>query len=415
MILRTTALLPALYLAFCAGVVGCKTSQTTKEESKPEVGYVHPTWSSTIQDQVEYTGRTAAVAAVDIKARVTGFLKEVNFKEGSVVRKGQQLFLVDPEPYIAQYEQAKAQVELYKAQVELTTRTYQQAVETKKKNPETFSELQLRTYAAQMDEAKAQLHAAEASLKIYSINKDYTQVTSPIDGVVGRINLTVGNVVVQDQTLLTTVVALDPLYVYFDMDAPTFSRFDAGLAAKKGPTQAASGDVFLELPGNPTAPGEPGPQVKGTIDFFNNQFNPATDTLLVRGRFINPKTANERPLLRPGMFVRVRLPIGQVYKALLVPDRAVLSKMGKKYVYLAGDNGRVKEVPVVIGQPQEKALRVIKEGQLTENDKVIVTGLLDLQPNQEVRAIPLPSPGAGEPKAPAITPTGKNGKGSKGP
>jgi RND family efflux transporter MFP subunit len=409
------AFVPALLLALCAASAGCRSAQGTKEENKPEVGYLSPVWSNTIQDQVEYTGRTAAVAAVDVKARVTGFLKEVNFKEGSLVKKGQQLFLIDPEPYIAQYEQAKAQVELYKAQVALTTRTYQMAVETKKKNPETFSELQIRTYSAQMDEAQAQLNAAQASLKIYSINKDYTQVTSPIDGQVGKINLTVGNVILQDQTLLTTVVNLDQLYAYFDMDAPTFSRFDATMPPKKGPAQAATGDVFLEVPGNPTTPDEPSPQIKGTIDFFNNQFNPATDTLLVRGLFTNPQTGNNRPLLRPGRFVRVRLPVGQVYKALLVPDRAIISKMGKKYVYVVGDNNRVKEVPVTIGQPQEKGLRVIKEGQLTEKDRVIATGLLDLQPNQEVRAIPLTTPGTGEPGTSATVPPGKSGKGNKGP
>jgi multidrug efflux system membrane fusion protein len=346
-----------------------------------------------VQDFVEYTGRTAAVAAVDVKARVTGFLKEVKFKEGTLVSKGQELFLIDPEPYNAQYDQAKAQVDLYTAQVELTTRTYEQAKLTKKKNPETFSELTLRTYAAQMDEALAGKKAAEASLKIYGINKNYTKVTAPISGIVGRKNQTEGNIVLQDQTLLTTVVAVDRLYVYFDMDAPTYARFDEGKPANKTKPQGGLGSVFLELPGTASAAsGDAASQVEGSIDFFNNQFNPATDTLLVRGVFANPKRPDGTPRLRPGMFVRVKLPIGQPYKALLVPDRAILSKMGKKYVYGAGADNRVKELPVIIGQPQENGMRVIRGGQLSEKDRVLVTRLLDIQPNQEIRPVPLPAP-----------------------
>src|SRR6202043_1008484 len=130
----------------------------------------------------------------------------------------------------------------------------------------------------------------------------------------------------------------------------------------------------------------------GKIDFFNNQFNPATDTLLVRGVFPNPTKKKGVMGLRPGMFVRVKLSIGQPYRALLVPDRAILSKMGKKYVYVAGADNRVKEIPVVIGQPQENGLRVIRGGQLSDKDRVIVTRLLDIQPNQEIRPIPLPAP-----------------------
>jgi multidrug efflux system membrane fusion protein len=402
---RTDAVLLCLCLACGGGPLGCKSAPPAKGDNKPEVSFLYPQSKDTVQDFVEYTGRTAAVAAVDVKARVTGFLKEVKFKEGTLVRKGQELFLIDPEPYVAQYEQARAQVDLYTAQVELTTRTYEQALVTKKKNPETFSELQLRTYAAQRDEAIAGKKAAEAALKIYGINKNYTSVTSPIDGLVGRKNQTEGNVILQDQTLLTTVVALDRLYVYFDMDAPTYSRFDEGKAGKKGPPQGALGSVYLELPGAPSASaGDQAAQIEGSLDFFNNQFNPATDTLLVRGVFMNPQKSDGTPRLRPGMFVRVKLPVGQPYPALLVPDRAILSKMGKKYVYVAGEDNKVKEIPVIIGQPQENGMRVIRGGQLTAKDRVLVTRLLDIQPNQEIRPV-LPQPPA---------PADKNGTAGKG-
>jgi RND family efflux transporter MFP subunit len=289
-------------------------------------------------------------------------------------------------------KQAEAQVVLYQAQVELTSATYDQAVDLAKKNPKTFSALQLRTYKAQKDEAQAGLDAAKASLEIYRINKAYTTVASPIDGVVGRRNQTPGNVIIQDQTLLTTVVALERMYVYFDMDAPTYARFNPGKQDR--PTKAP---IFLDVPTRASVDANPA-QIKGEVDFFNNQFNPATDTILVRGVFENATKTESGSRLRPGMFVRVTVWIGEPYAALLVPDKAILSKMGKKYVYVVGNDNIVKEIPVVIGQLQEQVLRVIKRetdpktgqikpGQLTAEDRVIVTRLLDIQPKQEVVAV----------------------------
>jgi multidrug efflux system membrane fusion protein len=386
---RAIAVLVLTALMFAVGLSGCGSKPETRKEEKIQCRVVHPQKRKNIQDFVEYTGRTAAINSVDIKARVTGFLKNIYFKEGTPVTGGKELFLIDPEPYIAQYEQADAQVGIYDAQVKLTTSTYEDATKLAKENPKTFSALQLRTFKANMEVAKAQLKAAKESLKIYKINKDFTTVKSPIDGVVGRINQTLGNVIIQDQTLLTTVVSLERMYVYFDMDAPTFSRFQQPGPGQAAPAPKKKGAISLELPSEQTAvTGAKPTELAGDIDFFNNQFNPATDTILVRGNFPNPAKKNAPPLLRPGMFVRVKLSIGQPYEALLVPDRAIQSKMGKKYVYVADAANRVKEIPVVIGQLQEQGLRVIKSGPLTEKDRVIETRLLEIQPKQEIQPIP---------------------------
>jgi multidrug efflux pump subunit AcrA (membrane-fusion protein) len=201
-------------------------------------------------------------------------------------------------------------------------------------------------------------------------------------------------VIIQDQTLLTTVVSLGRMFVYFDMDAPTYAQFNLG--KQQGNSKPA---IDLELPTIPGITGEEEPRkIKGEVDFFNNQFNPATDTILVRGVFDNPgKTKAGLSRLRPGMFVRVTLWIGDTYTALLVPDKAILSKMGKKYVYVVGNDNVVKEVPVILGQLQGQVYRVIKReidpktkqikpGQLMPEDKVIVTRLLDIQPKQPVEA-----------------------------
>jgi len=386
---RLIAHLLCLGAVLAVGPIGCGPKPDTKDDKKTECSFVSPQAKENIQEFVEYTGRTAAVGSVDIKARVTGFLLDTQlFKEGEAVQKGQKLFLIDPKPYDAQLKQAEAQVGLYNAQVELTTATYQQAAELAKENPKTFSALQLRTYKAQMVEAQAGLDAAKASLEIYRINKNYTTVTSPIDGVVGRRNQTPGNVIIQDQTLLTTVVSLDKMFVYFDMDAPTYARFHQGKQEK-----TTKAPISLELPvGSSSAAAAQSSQVSGDLDFFNNQFNPATDTILVRGVFENPTKMEGGSRLRPGMFVRVKVSIGEPYKALMVPDRAILSKMGKKYVYVVDADNRVKEIPVMIGQLQEQGLRVIKGGPLTATDRVIVTRLLDIQPKQEIVPVPMPPP-----------------------
>jgi multidrug efflux system membrane fusion protein len=385
---RRIARIVGLCGVLALGLIGCGAKPETKEDKLTECSFVLPQMQENIQDYVEYTGRTAARDSVDIKARVTGFLLDTEFfKEGQAVTKGQKLFQIDPEPYIAQLEQAQAQVGLYKAQVDQTAKTFEQKQATRKTNPDAVSELDLRTSEAAMKEAQAALDAAKASLKIYQINKTLTTVTSPISGVVGRRNQTPGNVIIQDQTLLTTVVSLDKMYVYFDMDAPTYARFHQGKSDK--PTPAP---ISMELPvGSSSAATEPS-QILGDVDFFNNQFNPATDTILVRGIFDNPaKKEGGGWRLRPGMFVRVKVSIGEPYKALVVPDRAILAKMGKKYVYVAGEDNRVKEIPVVIGQLQDQGLRVIRPGELTATDRVIVTRLLDIQPKQEIQPVPLQS------------------------
>jgi membrane fusion protein, multidrug efflux system len=380
---RLIARILVLGVLFAVGPIGCGAKPVAAKEDKlTECSFVLPEMKENIQDYVEYTGRTAAKDSVDIKARVTGFLLDKQlFNEGQAVTKGQELFLIDPAPYVAQLEQAQAQLGLYQAQLDLNTKTFLQKQQTRAKNPDTITELDLRTTEAQMKESQAAFEAAKASLKVYELNKKYTTVTSPIDGVVGRRNQTPGNIISQDQTLLTTVVSLSKLFVYFDMDAPTYAQFhpDDQKPAAKTP-------LSLEPPVSASTTAT---LIAGEVDFFNNQFNPATDTLLVRGVFENPTKKEGGSRLRPGMFVRVKVSIGEPYKALVIPDRAILSKMGKKYAYLADENNRVKEIPVVIGQLQEQGLRVIKPGQLKATDRVIVTRLLDIQPNQEIQPVPL--------------------------
>jgi RND family efflux transporter MFP subunit len=386
---RLFARILALGVLLAVVAIGCAPKAETKVDKKTECAYVFPHYEKNIQDYVDYTARTAAVGTADVKARVTGFLlKDPTpplFHEGDTVKKDQPLFLIDPTPYDAQLKEAEATVGLYKTQTDAYKKIYDEKQKLKEKNPNAIADLDLWTAEAQWKIADANLEKAKASLKIYQENKKYTTVVAPIGGVVGRRNMTEGNIIIQDQTLLTTIVALDKMYVYFDMDAPTYGQF----RSNKSDKSEKKGSVSLELPGSTvSSAGTQAPQLTGEIDFFNNQFNPATDTILVRGIFDNPMKTDGGKRLRPGMFVRVRVSIGEPYKALVIPDQAIQSKMGKKYVYVVGDDNRVKEIPVSMGQLQEQG-RVIKGGDLTDKDKVIVTRLLDIQPKQEIVPVPL--------------------------
>jgi multidrug efflux system membrane fusion protein len=168
------------------------------------------------------------------------------------------------------------------------------------------------------------MKAAQASLEVYKLNLEFTEVKSPIDGQVGRYNQPRGNLVLQDSTLLTTVQSVDSMYVYFDMDMPSYRKFQGGMSQEPG----AKIDVAMALQGEENYPRA------GNVDFFNNLVNPATDTLLVRSVFANPKKPGGREL-KPGMFVRVKLPISRPHQALLVIDQAITSIQGKKNLYVS--------------------------------------------------------------------------------
>ena len=186
-----------------------------------------------VTDFVDFTGRTDAVDSVNIVPRVTGYLVQMPFKEGSEVKKGDLLFEIDPRPYQAQLDQAKAQVVLYQASLELAKTTLARYEALDKSTPGAVSKQALDQYRAAVVEAEARVEAQKKSLEVYRLNKEFTRIASPIDGQVSRYYLTLGNLVNQDQTLLTTVVSLDPMYAYFDMDERTLLDIRKALAEGK--------------------------------------------------------------------------------------------------------------------------------------------------------------------------------------
>ncbi len=383
--------------------VGCTQNRATAPPpANPVIPISHPVQRE-VTDFVDYTGRTDAVESVGIRARVTGFLTKIGFKEGSEVKKDALLFEIDPRPYQAQYDQAKSQVALNEAQRKLAEANYARLAALAKGS---VSQQELDQSKATLDEAAAQVKAAEASLEVYRLNLDFTKVTSPIDGQVGRAYYTLGNLVMQDQTLLTTVVSTDPMYGYFDMDERTILRIRAAInEGKIRPRQNGA-----ELPVLMGLEGEDGYPHRGSLDFVNNVINPSTGTVAIRGVFPNPRPANGRRLLSPGMFVRIRLPIGQPHPALLVVDRAVGSDQGLKYVYVIDQDRKVQYRRVKTGSLQDDGLRVIEDG-LKPDDWVVVGGLQQLRPRMEVdtEQVAMPTPGA-PPPPPPPGPVAKSGK-----
>jgi multidrug efflux system membrane fusion protein len=370
-----------------------------------------------VTDFVEYTGRLDARQSVGIKARATGFLDSIGtgkdgkpIKEGSEVEKDALLFQIDPRPYQYQLAQAKSQVEVVQRQLKLAQITLARDQETLKKGA--GSQQQVDQDEASAAEAQARLDAAKTTVKTYELNLDFASVKAPIAGQISRYYYTPGNLIVQDQTLLTTIVDVEQVYAYFDMDERTLLKLKIQVnnGQIKRPT---NGDipVLMALEGETKFPH------RGNLDFVNNVVNPATGTISVRGVYDNKKPENGTRLFVPGMFVRIRLPIGQPHQSLLIVDRAISSDQGLKYVYVL-DGNKVQQRRVNLGPLQDNGLRVIEpykpktgndvESGLKPDESVVVGSLPQLRPGMEVSPVAesMPTPGAGETPPPQAAPPG---------
>jgi len=388
-------------LTLLAAAGGCQANRPKVASAEaPAVPVSHPLQRE-VTDFVDFTGRTEAVHSVDIRPRVTGYLVKMPFKEGAEVKQGDLLFVVDPRPYKAQVDQAQGQVDLYQASLKLAKTTLARDRAINSLSPGSVSKQQFDQEQATVDEADARVKAYEKAMEFSKLSHEFTRVVSPIDGQISRYYLTLGNLVNQDQTLLTTVVSTDPMYAYFEMDEPTLLRIRR--AVNEGKIKLPEHGV--KLPVLMGLQGEEGFPHPGTIDFVNNQVNPTTGSILVRGVFPNPTPKVGTRLLSPGMFVRIRFPIGQAHPALLVIDRAVGSDQGLKFVYVVDAENKVQYQRVTTGALQEDGMRVIEQG-LKGDEWVVTGGILQVRPRMLVRPEKVPMPILGQP-AVADTPPGE--------
>ena len=370
--------------AILAANSGCERGKAPIAAAQEQIVPVSKPVSRMVTEYVDFTGRANAVDTVNIIARVTGYLTKMPFKEGKEIKKGTLLFEIDPRPYKAQLDAAKAKVAVSEASLDLAHVTNERFKILAKNNASAVSKLDLDKYKALEEEAAANLNLAKANLETAQLNLDWTKVYSPIDGKISRYYLTLGNLVNQDQTLLTTILSLDPIYAFFDMDEPTYLRIKR--AINEGKVKLPKGNE--DLPVLMGLQGEAGYLHKGYINFIDNQVFPSTGSISWRGVFPNPRPPGGTRLLAPGMFLRIRLPIGQPHKALLVVDRAILSDQDLKKVYVVDADHKIQSKRITTGPLQEDGLRVV-EG-LAPDDLVAIGALQQVRPGMKISPEPLP-------------------------
>lgn len=377
-------ILTAGVLAVTVGVVGCaRTPQGTSAAGPVPVSVSHPV-EREVADAVEFTARTAAVDSVEVRARVSGHLQKVHFQEGDLVKAGAVLFEIDPRPYVALLNQAQAKVAQSEAQLKFDESEYSRF--RRAGSAASQSEVDKADAARNID--RANIAADKALVASRQLDLDYTRVTAPVDGRVSRYAVTVGNLIQSgDQgggTLLTTIVSVDPMYAYFDVDELTALKVRRLVREHKSDSPRDGGyPVALGLAN------EDGFPHRGTVNFVENQVNPKTGTIRLRGVFLNADQ-----VLLPGLFGRVRTPIGRPHKALLVTDRALDTDQGQKVLYVVNDKNEVLSRPVRVGALHD-GLREITDG-LKPGERVIVTGLQQVRPGAVVEPtlVPMPLPAA---------------------
>jgi multidrug efflux system membrane fusion protein len=375
---------------------GCGHKEDATAGPKFPVVRVSSPIERAVTDYEYFTGRTDAVSYVETRARVSGYLEKINFKAGTEVKKGQVLFQVDPRPYKAQLDQAESQVLLSEANLKLAVANLARGRQIGR-TPGAIALEDLDKLAAETASADATVKSAKAKTELAALNLKFTDVLSPIDGIVGRNLLTVGNLVIQDSTLLTTIVSVDPMYVYFDVDERTLLRVQQMVREGKVKTlkEAEKNKMKIPMQFGLANEDESYPH-EGELDFVNNQVDTSTGTIQVRGLLANPQQGDtDARLLTSGLFVRVRVPLGSAHQALLVPQSALGTDQAKKFLYVVNDQKIVEYRPVTLGAAQADGLQVVdpvkivrtkegvrlaRDGEPGENslrptDQIIVAGL----------------------------------------
>ncbi len=389
-----------LLAGVCLASVGCSFGTREKPAAPPPAVTVSYPVQREVTDYAFYTGRTAAIKSVAIIPRASGFIVQIPFKEGDDVQEGDLLFQIDPRPYEALVNQAKAQVALNKAQLKYSEAALQRDIASNKAAASQAVSLeQIDQDRSTVAQNIASIEAAQANLAVQEINLGFTRVTSPIAGRVSYYYLTLGNLAVQDQSRLTTVVSQDPIYAYFDADELTVIRVHELIRSGKLHSIYEGGQrisVWLALANETGFPHE------GYLDFANNEFTASTATLRVRGVFKNPKPAVGDRLLSPAMFVRVRVPVSPPHPALLIAQGAVGTDQDVSFVYILNAGNEVVRRTVKLGSVHD-GMQEIQEG-VGADDRVLISGLQHARPGMVVnpKLEPMPVPARDNSESPPL-------------
>jgi RND family efflux transporter MFP subunit len=361
-----------------ATLAGCGPSVTPPAPPVPKVLVSLPV-DREVREFEDFTGRTDAVSTVDVRARVSGYLQKVLFEDGGYVKKDALLYQIDPRPFEIDKARAEAEVQRLDAKkkyLQIQVDRYTELVKTGAAPQE-----DLDSYTAQLAETIGARDAAKAQVKQAELNIEFTRITSPIDGRIDRTLITPGNLINADTSLLTTVVTVDPMFVYVNIEEPRMLRvakmvregkMRGGTLKEVAVRMGLADDTERKFP------------LQGTLDITSNTVDPQTGTIQVRAKFPNPyKLPKEPPILVPGMFVRLRIPLDVPQRSVLVSERAIGTDQGQKFVYVIDDANKAVYRPVKLGLIFD-GLQSIEEG-LSAGERVVVSGIQKVRPGAEVQ------------------------------
>lgn len=361
-------------------MAGCETATSATDKPAPpvKVEVAVPT-EQEVTDYQDFTGRVEAVDSVEIRARVSGYLTKVAFdpslQSGAEVKVGDLLFEIDERPYQNTLDSARAQLAHAEASLKTSTAELERTETLFKQKVSTQADLD-RDVGNKL-QAEASIQSGKASVAQASLDLEFTRITAPINGRISKSIPSIGDLISPSSGKLTSIVSVDPIYVTFDMDEPTLLMVQKQF--REGKMKSAAETQLPLLVGLTNDEGYP---FKGYIDFAENQVDANTGTLRVRGVFANPKPAQGPRELIPGLFARVRLPLGEPHQAVLVPERAIGRDQGSPFVYVVSGDNDVVYRKVKLGALHD-GQRVIAEG-LTSTERIVVNGVQRIRPGIKV-------------------------------
>lgn len=353
----------ALLLAAGAGLTACKDEP--QPPPLPQVT-VAPVVQREVAEWDEFTGHFEAVGSVEVRPRVGGFVQQVEFVEGAIVRKGDVLFVIDQRPYEAEAARAEAELERARTRKQLADGEAERA--QKLVGTQAISREELDARSSGRADADASIRAAEAAVRMARLNLEWTVVRAPISGRVSRAEVTPGNLVQPGQSLLTTIVSVDPIYVYFDSDEQSYLKYMQGAGAR-----ARSRPVFVGLANESGFPHE------GRLDFVDNRIDRSAGTVRVRAVL-----ANRNGTFAPGLFARVRLAAGERRPASLIQDQSIGTDQDRKFVLVLKTDNTVEYRAIRIGRVVD-GLRTVESG-LKPGERVVINGMMRVRPGMKVTA-----------------------------
>jgi len=367
-LIRARGLLSAL--ALLAVLAACDEASNAAQQPAapppPQVSVAKPVVREVVEDD-EFVGRFEAIDEVEVRARVAGYLEKIHFTDGAIVKQGDLLFTIDQRPFRNAVDEAQANLKIAESQVEFTAKELERARELSKRGNISVSAVDER----QNDflAAQAQVQGAKAALDSARLDLNWTEIRAPVGGRIDRNFLSVGNLISADDTILTRIVSLDPIYFYFDIDERSFLAYARDARARGVALQEGAGSLNIRVR---TADERDG-SFEGKLDFAENRVDPGTGTVRVRAVLPNPDL-----VLQPGMFGTINIPGSLPYRGVLIPDDAIAADQDRRIVYVIDEAGKVSPRQIRPG-PRLHGYRVVREG-LEGDETIVINGLMRVRP-----------------------------------